>query len=133
MPDPTSNPVPAVPPAQQATLYDEVGKLVAQSGGVGGLVTQFESQGLGGVIRGWVSNGPNPPISGEQVLGLIGRDRVMDIAAKAGLSEQQVAAGISQILPQVVDQLTPNGTVPNHAPDELSGALGMLKSRFFGS
>ena len=129
---PNTNPAPAVPAAAQPALYDEVSKLVAQSGGVGGLVQTFESQGLGGVIRGWVSNGANPAISGEDVMGVIGRDKIMQIASKAGLSEQQVAAGISQILPQVVDHLTPNGTVPNHAPDELGSAMGFLKSKLFG-
>ena len=128
MPDAAS-----VPPAQNSVLFDEVGKLVAQSGGVGGLVQQFEQKGLGGLISGWISNGPNPPIGGEQVLDVLGRDRILALAAKAGLSEQQVTAGISQILPQVVDHLTPGGTVPPHAPGALDGALGMLKSRLFGS
>jgi uncharacterized protein YidB (DUF937 family) len=128
MPDPS-----AAPLAQNSVIYDEIGKLVAQSGGVGGLVQQFEQKGLGGLISGWISNGPNPPIGGEQVLDVLGRDRILAIAAKAGLSEQQVTAGISQILPQVVDHLTPNGTVQPHAPDALDGALGMLKSRLFGA
>ncbi len=119
-------------PAQHPVIYDEIGKLVAQSGGVGGLVQQFQQKGLGGLIQGWVSNGPNPPIGGEQVLDLIGRDRVMAIAAKAGLSEEQWTSGISQILPKVVDSLTPNGTVPAHGPGELENAIGSLKSRFFG-
>ena len=69
---------------------------------------------------------------GEDVLQILGHDRVMAIAAKAGLSEAQVTSGISQILPKVVDSLTPQGAVPNHAPNELAGALGLLKSEFFG-
>ena len=122
-----------VPPAQGSVLYDEIGKLVAQSGGVGGLVTQFEQKGLGGLISSWVSNGPNPPIGGEQVLDVLGRDKILAIAAKAGLSEQQVTSGISALLPKVVDSLTPNGSVPNHAPGELDSAIGLLKSRLFGA
>ena len=123
----------SVPPAQNSVLFDEVGKLIAQSGGVGGLVQQFEQKGLSGLISGWISSGPNPPIGGEQVLDLLGRNRILAMAAKAGLSEQQVTAGISQILPQVVDHLTPNGAVPPHVPGALDGALGMLKSRLFGA
>jgi uncharacterized protein YidB (DUF937 family) len=122
-----------IPPAQNAVLFDEIGKLVAQSGGVGGMVQQFEQKGLGGLISSWVSNGPNPPIGGEQVLDVLGRDKILAIAAKAGLSEQQVTAGISQLLPKVVDSLTPQGNIPAHAPGELDGVLGMLKSRFFGA
>ncbi len=124
---------PSVPPAQQPVLYEEIGKLVAESGGVGGLVQQFEQKGLGGLIAGWVSTGPNPPIGGEQVLDLLGRDRILAVAEKAGLSEQQVTNGISELLPKVVDSLTPNGNVPAHAPGGLDSALGMLKSRLFGA
>ncbi len=55
------------------------------------------------------------------------------IAAKAGLTEDQVAAGVSQLLPLVVDHLTPNGTVPNHSPTDVNAALGALKSKLLGA
>ena len=117
---------------QHAALYAEVGSLVNQAGGVSGLATQFEQKGLGGLIAGWISTGPNPAITGEQLVQVLGQDKVAAIAAKAGLSEAQVTAGISQLLPLVVDHLTPNGTVPNHAPGELDSALGLLKSKLLG-
>jgi uncharacterized protein YidB (DUF937 family) len=117
---------------QHAALYDEVGKLVSESGGVSGLTQQFEQKGLGGVVSGWIGTGANPPISGEQVIQVLGRDKILAIASKAGLSEDEVTAGISKMLPVVVDHLTPNGTAPNHAPGELDDALGALKSKLFG-
>jgi uncharacterized protein YidB (DUF937 family) len=118
---------------QHAALYDEVGKLVDESGGVGGLAQTFEQKGLGGVVSGWIGTGPNPAISGSQVVQVIGQDRVTAIAAKAGLSEQQVADGISKLLPMVVNHLTPNGTVPNQSSAELGNALGALKTKLLGS
>jgi uncharacterized protein YidB (DUF937 family) len=118
---------------QHAALYDEVGKLVNASGGVGGLTQQFEQQGLGGVISGWIGTGPNPAVSGAQVVQVIGADRVAAIAAKAGLTEQQVADGISKLLPLVVDHLTPNGAVPVHSPADVESALGDLKSKLQGA
>lgn len=117
---------------QHAALYDEVGKLVDQSGGVSGLAQQFQQKGLGGLISGWISTGANPAISGEQVIQVLGRDKILAVAAKAGLTEDQVTAGISKLLPMVVDHLTPNGTTPNHAPGELDAALGQLKSKLLG-
>lgn len=114
---------------QHAALYDEVGKLIAQSGGVGGLVQQFEQKGLGGLISGWVGTGPNPGISADQVVNVIGHDRIAAVAAKAGLTEQQVTDGISKLLPVVVDHLTPNGQVPDHSPNDLQNLLGGLKSK----
>jgi uncharacterized protein YidB (DUF937 family) len=118
---------------KHAALYAEVGTLVAQSGGVSGLQQQFEQKGLGGVIGGWIGNGANPPISGEQVIQALGHDKVMAIAQKAGLSEDQVTSGISKLLPEVVNHLTPNGTAPAtpHTASELDDAMGVLKSKLF--
>ncbi len=117
---------------QHAALYQEVGSLVTQAGGVSGLQQQFQQKGLGGVIGGWIGSGTNPPITGDQIVNVLGKDRITAIAAKAGLSEDQVSAGISKLLPVMVDHLTPNGTVQNHTPGELDNALGALKSKLFG-
>ena len=103
-----------------------------QAGGVSGLQQQFQQKGLGGVIGGWISNGPNPGISGEQIIDVIGKDKVAAIAARAGLTEDQVAAGVSKLLPLVVDHLTPNGTVPAHSPADVNAALGVLKQKLLG-
>ena len=116
---------------QHAALYQEVGSLVTQAGGVSGLEQQFQQKGLGGLISGWIGNGTNPPISGEQVVQALGKDRITAIAAKAGLTEDQVSAGISKLLPVMVDHLTPNGQVQNHTPDQLDNALGALKTKLF--
>ncbi len=117
---------------QHAAIYSAVGNLISESGGVNGLAQQFQQKGLGGLISGWISTGPNPSISGEQVIQVLGRDKILAIASKAGLSEEQVTSGISTILPLVVDHLTPNGTAPNHTPGELDNALGLLKSKLLG-
>jgi len=108
-------------------------QLVNQSGGVSGLATQFEQKGLGGVMSSWIGTGPNPPISGEQVLQVLGHDKIVAMAAKAGLSEQEVTDGISKLLPVVVDHLTPNGTVPPHSPTDVNAALDVLKQKVLGS
>jgi uncharacterized protein YidB (DUF937 family) len=113
---------------QHSALLQEVGSVVNEAGGVGGLTQQFEQKGLGGVMSGWISNGGNPPISGQQIIDVLGQDRIAAIAAKAGLSEAQVAAGVSKLLPLVINQLTPNGTVPPHAPADVDAALSAVKS-----
>ncbi len=117
---------------QHAALYAEVGSLVNQAGGVSGLEQQFQQKGLGGTIGSWIGNGTNSGISGEQIVDVLGKDKITAIAAKAGLSEAQVAAGVSQLLPLVVNHLTPNGTVPPHSPTDVNAALGVLKQKLLG-
>ena len=113
---------------QHSTLLQEVGSVVNQSGGVAGLSQQFEQKGLGSVMSGWVSGGGAPPISGEQIVDVLGKDRITAIAAKAGLSEDQVAAGITRLLPILISQLAPNGTVPPHDPAAVNAAVNAVQT-----
>ena len=85
-----------------------------QPGGLQGLVQTFHDKGLGGIASSWVSTGPNQPISGDQVHQALGSDMVKALAAKAGLSPDMAGGAIAQLLPTIVDKLTPNGQVPAH-------------------
>ena len=96
-----------------------------QTGGLLGLVKTFEEKGLGGVAASWVSTGQNMPISAEQIQSVLGNEQVSAFAQKLGISPQDVATHLSQILPQVVDKLTPNGSLPESGGD-LGQALGEL-------
>jgi uncharacterized protein YidB (DUF937 family) len=89
-----------------------VNGLIEKHGGVQGIVNQLESQGLGGVAKSWVGSGPNQPISADQIHQAFGADTIRALAAKAGLSPQDLAGKLSTLLPQVVDKLTPSGQLP---------------------
>lgn len=102
-----------------------LGMLQNQEGGIGGLVQQFKDKGLGDIASSWVGKGENLPISGEQLQGVLGSDVVSSMAAKFGVSQDQIA----QFLPQLVDKLTPNGEVEAGGIDG-SKALGMLQGLF---
>lgn len=95
-----------------AEMISVVNGLIEKHGGVQGIVSQLEQQGLGGTVRSWVANGPNQSISADQVHQAFGADTIKELAAKAGMSPQDFAAKLSALLPQVVDKLTPNGVVP---------------------
>ena len=86
-----------------------------QPGGLQGMVQSFQDKGLGGLVSSWISNGPNPPITSDQVHQVLGSDQVKALAAKAGISPDAAGAAIAQILPGLVDKLTPNGSVPDHS------------------
>jgi uncharacterized protein YidB (DUF937 family) len=119
---------------QHAALYEEVASLVTQSGGVNGLIQKFEQQGLGPLMSSWMGGATNTPISADQIVRVIGQDKITAIAAKVGLSEQQVADGISKLLPLVVSHLTPNGAAPSPGGSQLEAeGLSLLKSKLFGA
>lgn len=89
-----------------------VNGLIEKHGGVQGIITQLEQQGLGGTARSWIGAGANQPITADQIHQAFGSDTVKELAAKVGLSPDVLAAKLSQILPAAIDKLTPAGVVP---------------------
>jgi uncharacterized protein YidB (DUF937 family) len=96
-----------------------------QSGGLSGLVQQFAGKGLGDIVNSWVGTGKNLPITAEQIKQGLGSDAITQLAAKAGLSPDQVTSHLSELLPNVVDKLTPNGQVPKG--DIMAQGMELLK------
>lgn len=97
-----------------------------QPGGLGGLVQSFQQGGLGDIVNSWVSTGKNLPISAEQLQSVLGSGQLRDIAAQLGVSPEQASGSLADLLPIVVDQLTPNGQLPQGG-DLLSQGLDMLR------
>ena len=89
-----------------------VNHLIEQHGGVQGIVSQLQQQGLGETVQSWIGTGANQPISAAQIQQALGTDRINALAAKFGIDPQQLSEKLSQALPQVIDKLTPNGKVP---------------------
>ena len=87
----------------------------SQPGGLQGLLQSFHDKGLGGLASAWVSNGPNPPASTDEIHQVLGEDKVKQIADMAGISRDSAGSAIGQLLPTIVDKLTPNGEVPSHS------------------
>jgi len=96
-------------------------------GGIAGLVESFHQNGLGGIISSWIGTGQNQPISGDQLQSVLGSSQVANLAAKLGMSPDQAKSALSQILPEVVDKLSPQGQLPQGGM--LDAAMGMLKGK----
>ena len=94
-----------------AEMVTVVNGLIEKHGGVQGLVSEFEQQGLGGMIQSWVGTGANQPISPEQIHQTIGIDTLKQFAEKLGISPEVLAGKLADVLPKTVDQLTPNGKI----------------------
>ncbi len=114
---------------KQNDLLGSVMNLIGgQGGGLNGLVQQFTSKGLGDVVSSWVGKGSNLPISANQIQDVLGSDTIKGIASKIGLDPNAVTGQLSNLLPQLVDKLTPDGKVPEG--DVLSKGMDMLGGLF---
>jgi len=82
-------------------------------GGLGGLMSQFQQGGLGHIAQSWVGNGPNQPVSPEQLHGVLGADQVQSMASQAGMQPNDFLSQLSQHLPEAVHGMTPNGRLPD--------------------
>lgn len=112
-------------------LLDSVLQLVTnpQSGGLAGLVKSFEKGGLANVVNSWVSTGQNLPVSADQIKSVLGGQQLQDLASRLGVGPDQISRQLAGLLPQVVDKLTPNGTLPQ-GNIQMSKALDLLKGKF---
>jgi uncharacterized protein YidB (DUF937 family) len=95
-----------------AEMAVAVNQLIEKHGGVSGIVTQLQQQGLGATVNSWIGAGPNQPISADQVHQSFGPEVIRELAARTGMNPQDLAQKLSQVLPQVIDKLTPAGSVP---------------------
>lgn len=96
---------------------------LAGLGGLGGLVSAFARNGLGDVIGSWIGRGQNLPASGSQIAEVLGPGALQQLAVSTGASHAEVTDALSQLLPHVVDKLTPDGTVPEEGIGADSGDL----------
>ena len=82
------------------------------SGGLGGIVSSFEQAGLGHIAQSWVGNGPNQPVSPQQLQSVMGDGQVQSMASQAGMQPDDFLSQLSQHLPNAVHAMTPNGQLP---------------------
>ena len=117
---------------QQSGLMSAVSGLVTGSGGIGGLMQKFSGAGLGDLMKGWVGTGPNPPATAQHIEQVFGADQLQQIASQTGIDPSQISGHIAQILPQLVDKLTPHGqpveggVLQGGLASLLQGGLGKL-------
>ena len=111
-------------------LGDVLGQVLgggAAAGGLGGLLQKLEQGGLGAETRSWVSTGQNLAPSPDAIGRILGADGIAAIARQAGLSEREASVGLAQLLPEVVDHVSPQGRMPDD--DQLASTLEGLVRR----
>jgi len=104
-------------------LMGIVGALMNNGGGLSGILGKLQQGGLGEAAQSWVGTGANQPVSADALGGALGPDLMGMIAKQLGGNEQQAAGTMADLLPGLIDKLTPQGQVP---ADNGMGALGSL-------
>jgi uncharacterized protein YidB (DUF937 family) len=104
-------------------LIGVVMALINQAGGLQGLLAKLQAGGLGEATQSWVGTGANRPVSPDQLGGALGPDLMEMIARQMGGNSQQASSTMADLLPELIDRLTPQGQVPS---DNGLGGLGAL-------
>jgi uncharacterized protein YidB (DUF937 family) len=82
------------------------------SGGLGNLIKDLQQSGQGRAAQSWVSTGPNEEIAPDDLANALGSDTLDSLSRQTGMGQDDLLAGLSRHLPDLVDQLTPKGRLP---------------------
>ena len=100
---------------------------VQRNGGLGGVLQKFQHKGYSQQAASWVSTGPNEALESQAVSDVVGTDELSRLSQQLGVSQEEVSSGMGQILPEVVNHLTPQGGVPDDGDDTLNRGMSMLE------
>ncbi|MDB5314340.1 MAG: hypothetical protein JWO24_184 [Rhodospirillales bacterium] len=115
----------------QAGLESMFGQLMGGRGdreGLDNLLGKLRQQGLGDEVDSWVSTGPNRPVEPHQVQAAFGEDQLHGMAQQFGMPSGALGGILAQLLPELVNRLTPNGQMPHNLPGGLGGLGGIAAS-----
>jgi uncharacterized protein YidB (DUF937 family) len=93
-------------------------------GGLGALLNRFHQNGYGPQAQSWVGTGANEPLPPEAVSQVFNQNELSEIASQAGVSQDEARTGLSALLPQIIDHLTPHGQLPSE--DQLASRVDEL-------
>jgi uncharacterized protein YidB (DUF937 family) len=94
-------------------LLSGAGAGTALSGGLGNLIKEFQNGGHGRTVQSWIDTGPNEKIAPKDLASVLGSDTLNALSQQTGVGREELLAGLSQHLPNLIDQLTPNGRLPS--------------------
>ncbi|NCS95056.1 MAG: DUF937 domain-containing protein [Leptospira sp.] len=104
-----------------------VTKIVEENGGVAGLVQKFKDNGFSDVASSWIGKGENTSIGADDLIKVLGKDSISQLASQVGMDTNSTAGLISSMLPVVIDKLSPDGEEPK---SDVTSQLTSLASMF---
>jgi len=105
---PSMAPAPSAAPAAPAAATG--GNILS---GLTDIIGKLSANGQVGAVNSWVGNGANQPIAPDALGGALGQQALQQLSAKTGLSQDQLTQALAQVLPKLINNLTPNGTLPS--------------------
>ena len=109
--------------ADPAAALGGLSQAIQGAGGIDGILDKLRAGGLGEPVDSWVSTGPNQPVAPEALGQALGPDTVQQLSSGSGIDIGQLLPMLAAFLPQIVNMLTPNGSVPSGG---LNGAAGSM-------
>ena len=101
--------------------------LLQENGGLSGVLDMFRGKGMTQEADSWVGTGPNVGVSADQVKQVFGGSTLSNLATQMGTSQSQTSSLLAQILPELINTLTPEGQVPENHDDLISQGLSLLR------
>ncbi len=111
----------------QGSMMQAALQVLEQNGGLPGIISKFEHGGMADHVGSWVGTGANLPISGAQLQEILGSGSIGEIAQRLGMSHGDASSGLAQVLPHLIDKLTPAGQIPADHGDIVERARAMLE------
>ena len=114
---------------QHGGMGDVLGSLLANNseiGGLSGLVEKFSQNGMGDIVGSWIGKGNNLPVSADQIANALGNGTLGNIASQLGMDPAQLSSQLAQMLPGLIDKLTPHGELPEGGVGQSGDLMGML-------
>jgi len=111
----------------QNPLLQIVLQMVQQNGGLSGMLGKMQQAGYGQQAQSWIGTGQNMPIDAGVLSQIFGQGQLGQLAQQLGVSQEEASGGLAQMLPEVVDEMTPGGQIPDNQSDLVNQALAMLQ------
>ena len=102
-------------------------QMLQQNGGLSGMLGKLQQAGYGQQAQSWIGTGQNMPIDPGALGQIFGQGQLGQIAQQLGVSQEEASGGLAQMLPQVMDQMTPQGQIPDNQSDLVNQALAILQ------
>ncbi|GBF51433.1 hypothetical protein LPTSP4_29690 [Leptospira ryugenii] len=108
-------------------IVEGIKKIIEENGGVSGLVQKFKEKGFGEVASSWIGTGDNQSIQSSDLVSVLGKEQISQLSEKVGLDPDATAGIVSQLLPLVIDKLSPDGQEPKQ---DIASQISSLASLF---